>query len=273
MSPQEECCSNDTSSSNMLTARSLIDQSLKACKTRAVLTEAQAVEIFLIKICNDVVLKPSRQSAAGVARQFGVSDKAVRDIWTGRTWFRELMHLDPGRAAMPERLKRPGRPRGRRNTQQRTRVDWFFGGSKASDGDYHDDVYPGLSPVTSPQIETFGPDPQHMRKPPTHPTTNQQVADVLEGSPLLASSGLPCSREPAAPLPESSSADDPFRDDWRFWPPAFAADLDGGSSDGAKAEAGVAIEEGWEETAVMLWGRWAEDADPPSAPNCLDMPF
>ena len=47
---------------------SLVDPSLQACKTRAVLTEAQAVEIFLIKIANDDVPKRSRRSAAAVAR-------------------------------------------------------------------------------------------------------------------------------------------------------------------------------------------------------------
>ena len=45
------------SSHNTLTLRSIVDPSLQACKTRAVLTEAQAVEIFLIKIANDDVPK------------------------------------------------------------------------------------------------------------------------------------------------------------------------------------------------------------------------
>ena len=90
--------------------------SLLACKTRAVLTEAQAIEIYQIKQKNDSSKHGVRRcSAASIARQFGVSDKAVRDIWMGRTWFRELMHLDPARATMPERLKLPGRPRGKRN--------------------------------------------------------------------------------------------------------------------------------------------------------------
>ena len=86
--------------------------SLKACKTRAILSEAEAIQIFLIKLENDAnKWNVPRRSATEVARHFGVSDKAVRDIWMGRTWFHELIHLDPERATMPGRLKRPGRPK------------------------------------------------------------------------------------------------------------------------------------------------------------------
>ena len=259
-------------------ARSSIDPSLQACKTRAVLTEAQAVEIFLIKIANDDVPKRSRRSAASVARQFGVSDKAVRDIWTGRTWFRELIHLDPARAAMPERLKRPGRPRGRRDTQRTRKEDRSSGDStstwSASDGDDYDDAYSGSSPATSPLADFLGPDLQNICRPPSYgqpcsaghsavlpesqhsrngvqPTPHHQAADVQDGPPSLASSGCFYAKETAAPLPESSRADDPFHDDWRFWPPAAAGNLDGGGGDAARGE--VAREEAAGEATDAAW--------------------
>ena len=289
-----QCFQMETSSPSTNTLGSLVDPSLQACKTRAVLTEAQAVEIFLIKIANDDVPKRSRRSAAAVARQFGVSDKAVRDIWTGRTWFRELMHLDPARAAMPERLKRPGRPRGRRDAQPTRKQDKCSSDStstsSASDGDGHDDAYSGSSPATTPLADMVCPDLQNIRILPIHlppfipgdsgsipgtqhssgcaqPTPRQQAADAQDGPQSLASSGCFDAKETAAPLPESSSADDPFHDDWRFWPPAAAGNLDGGGSDGAQAKADEVMDVGEEEMGVLLWGRWARHEGPPSSPT------
>uniref|UniRef100_A0A7S0MMG8 Uncharacterized protein n=1 Tax=Cryptomonas curvata TaxID=233186 RepID=A0A7S0MMG8_9CRYP len=62
--------------------------SIKACRTRTILTEFQAVEIFRINLANeDQKSKGDRGlPAAEVARYFDVSEKAIRDIWNGRTW-------------------------------------------------------------------------------------------------------------------------------------------------------------------------------------------
>ena len=50
----------------------------------------------------------------------GVSEKAVRDIWKGRTWSRETCHLDITRTVVPKKV---GRPIGCRDQKQRkTRV-------------------------------------------------------------------------------------------------------------------------------------------------------
>ena len=48
-------------------------------KRHAVLTEKQAVHIF----------ENRTAPAPALARQYGVSVKAIRDIWIGRTWARE----------------------------------------------------------------------------------------------------------------------------------------------------------------------------------------
>ena len=88
--------------------------SIQACKTRAVLTLDQAVEIFKIHLSNQspYIAKNERISSSQVASVFGVSEKTIRDIWTGRTWFLELIYLDPARAAVAaKRLRPPGRPR------------------------------------------------------------------------------------------------------------------------------------------------------------------
>ena len=80
--------------------------SLQACRTRAILTVDQAIEVYKMKF------EGSKQPrASAIAEAFGVSEKAVRDIWKGRTWNRETMHLDPKRACMHQFLRLPGRPR------------------------------------------------------------------------------------------------------------------------------------------------------------------
>ncbi len=92
----------------------------RACRTRAILTDEQAVRIYQIKLDSLTASNASSSArstlnvhAGVVARAFGVSDKAIRDIWKGRTWLRETMHLDPARAAMAALLRPPGRPKGR----------------------------------------------------------------------------------------------------------------------------------------------------------------
>jgi hypothetical protein len=72
-----------------------------ASKPRARLSKAQVLIIFQARA--------SVLTATNVASDYGVSDKAVRDIWTGRTWSRETWHLDTSR---PLQLKVPGRPKG-----------------------------------------------------------------------------------------------------------------------------------------------------------------
>lgn len=97
--------------------------SIEACKTKAILTDDQAVEIFQVKLANES-LDPGdkgKRSARAVGRQYGVSDKTIRDIWTGRTWFRETLHLDKTRADKTYRLKSPGRPKGSKDKEPRQR--------------------------------------------------------------------------------------------------------------------------------------------------------
>ena len=61
-------------------------------KSRAILSSEEAVEIFLLALPNEASEASSqagartRPSAIVVAREYGVSEKTVRDIWTGRTW-------------------------------------------------------------------------------------------------------------------------------------------------------------------------------------------
>ena len=82
-------------------------------KPRARLSEAQVLTIFQARA--------SASTATQVATVYGVSEKAVRDIWKGRTWPRETWHLDTSR---PLQLKLTGRPKGCRDSKPRIkRVD------------------------------------------------------------------------------------------------------------------------------------------------------
>jgi hypothetical protein len=79
-----------------------------APKPRAVLTKSQAITIFQLKL--------NVSSATKIARSYGVSEKTVRDIWTGRTWATETWHLDPSRVV---KIKQSGRPLGSRDSKPR----------------------------------------------------------------------------------------------------------------------------------------------------------
>ena len=76
---------------------------MKACtnlsnlrRRRAILSKEQAIQIFQIKLAADT-LQRAHPASAQIASLFGISEKAVRDIWKGRTWARQTLHLDPNR--------------------------------------------------------------------------------------------------------------------------------------------------------------------------------
>ena len=83
---------------------------LIAGKHRARLTETNVIAIFQSKT--------SGAQATSIGRAFGVSEKAIRDIWMGRTWAKETWHLEPSRLLVP---KQTGRPRGRKDSLPRKR--------------------------------------------------------------------------------------------------------------------------------------------------------
>ena len=91
-------------------------------KGRAILTKDQAREIFLCRPDEISSIAIERARAAFLSKKYGVSVKTVRDIWIGRTWYRATFHLDPSKPIAAERLQRqPGRPKGAKDRQPRTR--------------------------------------------------------------------------------------------------------------------------------------------------------
>ena len=77
-------------------------------RARAKLSESDALNIYHCKT--------SVTSAAAISKLYCVSEKTVRDIWTGRTWSKVTWHLDESR---PIPTKKMGRPLGRKDAQPR----------------------------------------------------------------------------------------------------------------------------------------------------------
>ena len=92
-------------------------------KPRAVLTCGKAVDIFRRSLPSaGCLFSAEKLTATFVAQEYGINEKTVRDIWTGRTWYNETLHLDPHR---PHReAKTAGRPRGKRDSIPRRK---YFG--------------------------------------------------------------------------------------------------------------------------------------------------
>ena len=83
-------------------------QRIVSFKMRAKLTAEDALDIFRFK--------ESMISASKLSKKYGVTEKAVRDIWTGRTWLRETSCLDASRSLQPKKM---GRPLGRKDAKPR----------------------------------------------------------------------------------------------------------------------------------------------------------
>ena len=78
-----------------------------AAKHRRRLTESQVQSIYLAK-------KPGNR-ATKIAGSFGVNEKTIRDIWSGRTWAKETLHVRHGDcegSGSPSRIFERKQPKG-----------------------------------------------------------------------------------------------------------------------------------------------------------------
>ena len=85
-----------------------LPQRIASFNMRGKLTAEDALDIFRVK--------ESMISASNLSKKYGVTEKAVRDIWTGRTWLRETSCLDASRSLQPKKM---GRPLGRKDAKPR----------------------------------------------------------------------------------------------------------------------------------------------------------
>ena len=187
--------------------------SIQSCKTRAILTAEQAVEIFKIKLSNQTANRSQTLGACSVARAFGVSEKAVRDIWNGRTWLRETKRMTDSN--MPDSTERPHNLQfigsGDTNCSKDANpdskgADFNFGlqipvSTSSADTTLASTVPQGQPKMWWDKIQKASPasvDDSHAQSAPRAPAFNATAVDLW-----LAAE--------APPLPESSRADDPFR--------------------------------------------------------------
>ena len=177
--------------------------------SRNILCQEQVVSIFLLKSHSE------KSDAAKVARQYGVSDKTVRDIWTGRTWYRATIALEPSRTDADERLMRHiGRPKGSRDLKPRKRRDQFVKGLDTAVASMPVWTSPAISP--SPNIQTF-----------FEGRSNSTVlaGQHCESKNLSDCCGISEHQNKVNHIPQSfffeintSSVQlDPFHDDWPYW--------------------------------------------------------
>ena len=85
-----------------------------------VLTEQLVIEIFALKSSAGMSNQPFQLSATEVSRQYNVNEKAIRDIWAGRTWTKVTTRFDRSVVASEKQM---GRPRGSKDKQPRKRAD------------------------------------------------------------------------------------------------------------------------------------------------------
>ena len=81
-----------------------------------VLTEDQAIEIFRLK--DHRGFPTSHAASSFLANKYKVSSKAIRDIWSGRSWLETTYNLWDASDRPPRRII--GRPKGKKDTRPRT---------------------------------------------------------------------------------------------------------------------------------------------------------
>ena len=178
---------------------------------KVILTSTQAVQIYNMKITAHCKLETNpKLPTASIAKLFGVSPKTVRDIWNGRTWYRETLLLDPSRADAAERLmRRSGRPKGAKDKRQRARRQ--VGGGQptsfccARPGDINmsDAEYPGHAGQAVASAVSCSANYLAMSKVNYHMVHNLPAMGTNEKALHWLATAVGCT--------------DPFHDDWPHW--------------------------------------------------------
>jgi hypothetical protein len=200
-----------------------IERSIQACKTRTILTKQQVLEIFMVRLVNDSSETGERVGARLLAEQYRVNEKTIRDIWSGRTWYRETLHLDPRRKLDPNRLKAPGRPRGLGTLILRERSLAHKKSATERERerqDVHDATVGGM--WNNAQGHFAG----------VMEVFKERIACCDGVKAMCFESLQPAGQdihhelhEAYQNLPISSSAEDPFHDDWPHWSRDFSCNI------------------------------------------------
>lgn len=177
-------------------------QCTKSCG-RAILTEQQAQTIFRFK---PSPFSKARDRACILAKMFGISVKTVRDIWVGRTWYRATYHLDPSIPPASHRLvKRAGRPKGSKDRKPRTK-------KYLSCPNYSEP-----NQVNKEETETEE-DCNTDEPNPTYKFGTEMSISVSSGFKSSSPEPVPIDIWLFDSKNKPALFEDPFRDDWPFWP-------------------------------------------------------
>jgi hypothetical protein len=207
-----ECAFNIRSAVNLeqaeiglLSARLISKTSIRIRKTRAILTENEAIKIYQVKLANDVStsIGSIRTSARSLATDYGVSEKTIRDVWSCRTWYMETLPLDTSRKQMTQ-PRLPGRPKGAMDTKQRRHYN-------------RQTVRPNLP---------LAPDPAQGKDRPPALESARSARPALAGHLRIGTTSpvdeCDAQSQNRGPNPSGDGRqdhpDDPFHDDWPHWP-------------------------------------------------------
>jgi hypothetical protein len=172
---------------------------------RAILTNEQAREIFRSKptpVCRN------RTQAGTLSKMYGISEKTIRDIWNGRTWYRATCNLDQTNPPALERLqKRAGRPKGAKDSNPRAKK---FSKDRTS---------PDMTESTFLQlftkIDCIKHDAEQSQTIAEHAKAEPQTADCVLDMPQR------CILDPSMPIGPDFPGDlssqrfqDPFEENW-----------------------------------------------------------
>eukprot|EP00292_Cryptomonas_paramecium_P001192 CAMPEP_0113685726 /NCGR_PEP_ID=MMETSP0038_2-20120614/14851_1 /TAXON_ID=2898 /ORGANISM="Cryptomonas paramecium" /LENGTH=239 /DNA_ID=CAMNT_0000605883 /DNA_START=32 /DNA_END=751 /DNA_ORIENTATION=- /assembly_acc=CAM_ASM_000170 len=192
-------CGNNTSSSTKFEnvtftskPQSTPKQSDTSVKTKSKLTHSTVLEIFSARPKQQANCRKGDNEALRIAKIHGVTEKAVRDIWRGRTWRLETAELSSPAdvAATFAACRRPGRTPKDRSVN---------------------DVLQ-QSPQSSPR-----------QMPCSPPSLNPLSHFVRPVQDIRAQNRDPYDVNDFHQLPIVKAFDDPFKEDWPFWDSASAA--------------------------------------------------
>jgi hypothetical protein len=198
-------------------------------RPRAILTEQQAIQIFEIRnqapLSSPTVMIPLPRASC-VARKYGVSERTVRDIWTGRTWCRAT--FSPGTRQQASSDKKPGRPKGSRDSKPRKKkstIQCHYVGKgrtspRADTLRFNNITHTKDSQPQQKSISAQQPIAQTVN---TSVPTNLSIVNSESVDAQLYSWTQHCG--------SFSGITDPFHADWEFWPKDAAQELTGRTRD------------------------------------------
>jgi hypothetical protein len=185
-------------------------------RARSILTKEHAQVIFKFKPQCAIDGRVKAKELAGI---YGVSVKTVRDIWNGRTWYRDTYELDKSNPIAPERLqKKPGRPKGARDFKPRTRK--LHRCEPESQQNYESKFTMQTSGSGSASA-ALAKNAIAMLGMQFSGTTKKDVVLSRGSKEILLNTH--CGYSPTSPSEQSLDRElpefnDPFHDDWHFWP-------------------------------------------------------